>query len=92
MVHKNLHKTRPEIVKRLRRTEGHLRSVLDMLQAGRSCVDVAQQMHAIEKAIASAKKTLIHDHIDHCLQASGRSSARTAQDMLTELKNLSKYL
>ncbi|MHB1515788.1 MAG: metal-sensing transcriptional repressor [Acidiferrobacteraceae bacterium] len=92
MVHKNLHKTHPEIVKRLRRTEGHLRSVLDMLQAGRSCVDVAQQMHAIEKAIAGAKKTLIHDHIDHCLQASGGSSARTAQDMLTELKNLSKYL
>ena len=59
------HTTHPEIVKRLKRAEGHLRSIVEMIEAGRSCLDVAQQLHAVEKAICQAKKTLIQDHLDH---------------------------
>jgi DNA-binding FrmR family transcriptional regulator len=59
----------PEIVKRLRRAEGHLRSVIAMIEAERPCLAIAQQMHAVEKAIGQAKKVLIEDHLDHCLDA-----------------------
>ena len=69
MAEETLHATHPEIVKRLRRAEGHLRSIIEMIQSGRSCLDLAQQLHAVEKAIATAKRTLVHDHIDHCLEA-----------------------
>ena len=31
------------------------------------CVDLAQQLHAVESAISNAKRELIHDHIEHCL-------------------------
>jgi hypothetical protein NreA len=67
MAYETLHATHPDIVKRLRRAEGHLRSIVEMIEAGCSCLDLAQQLHAVEKAIANAKRTLIHDHIDHCL-------------------------
>src|SRR5512136_1226417 len=62
------HQSHPEIVKRLSRAEGHLRSIVEMIQRGRSCLDIAQQLHAVEKAIAQAKKTLIQDHLDNCLE------------------------
>lgn len=83
----HVHHTHPDIVKRLKRAEGHLRSIVDMIEAGRSCVDIAQQLQAVEKAVCQAKKTLIQDHIDHCLDRS--ASSRGA---LSEFKEIAKYL
>ena len=84
---KHVHQTHPEIVKRLKRAEGHLRSIVEMIEAGRACVDVAQQLHAVEKAVCQAKKTLIHDHVDHCLER-----AAGARGPLAEFKEIAKYL
>jgi uncharacterized protein len=83
------HASHPEITKRLKRAEGHLRSVVAMIEEGRPCLDLAQQLHAVEAAISKAKKELIHDHIEHCLE--GGSSRETKQS-LNELKQLAKYL
>jgi len=78
------HASHPDIVKRLKRAEGHLRSVIGMIEAGRPCVDLAQQLHAVEAAVTNAKRELIHDHIEHCLTGGGHD--------LDELKQLAKYL
>ena len=84
------HDSHPEIVKRLKRAEGHLRKTITMIQDERACVDVAQQLHAVERAIAQAKKSFIHDHIDHCLD--GTSEAKDSRNMISEFKTISKYL
>ena len=65
-----IHTSHPAIVKRLKRAQGHLAAVLSMFEAHRPCVDLAQQLHAVESAISSAKRALIHDHIEHCLRDS----------------------
>lgn len=90
--HHHVHATHPQIARRLKRAEGHLRRVIGMIDEGRSCLDLAQQLHAVEKAIGEAKKTLIHDHIDHCLDVAtnGRSSSTAAA--VGEFKTISKYL
>jgi DNA-binding FrmR family transcriptional regulator len=82
------HLSHPQILKRLKRTEGHLRSVIAMLEERRPCVDLAQQLHAVEKAISSAKRELIHDHVEHCLEGRGANT----KVALRELKQLAKYL
>jgi DNA-binding FrmR family transcriptional regulator len=64
------HTSHPDIIKRLKRAEGHLKSIIGMLEEGRGCLDIAQQLQAVESAVSSAKKTLVHDHIDHCLELS----------------------
>lgn len=86
------HQSHPEIIKRLKRAEGHLRSTIGMIEAGRPCVDLAQQLHAIENAIANAKRELIHDHIDHCLDDAVARNGKPAKAALAEFKALSKYL
>ena len=83
------HASHPEIVKRLRRAEGHLRSVIDMIEDERPCLDIAQQLHAVEAAVSNAKTELIHDHIEHCLDGAGANGTRSD---LSELKQLAKYL
>jgi uncharacterized protein len=87
-----IHESHPEIVKRLRRAEGHLRGIIDMIEMQRPCLDVAQQLHAVEKAIAQAKKTLIHDHIDNCLEQTVGPLAREQRGPVEEFKAITKYL
>jgi DNA-binding FrmR family transcriptional regulator len=92
MAQNHFHETHAKIVKRLRRAEGHLRRVIEMFDEGRSCVDLAQQLHAVEKAVGEAKRTLIHDHVDHCLDAAANGSGRSTTTVVDEFKAISKYL
>ena len=76
--HPHVHQSHEAIIKRLKRADGHLRGIITMIEEGRECVDIAQQLHAVEKAVCQAKRTLIQDHIDHCLE-----------DTVSALNNLS---
>ena len=87
-----IHQTHPEIVRRLRRAEGHLRSIIDMIETQLPCLDIAQQLQAVEKAIAQAKKTLIHDHIENCLEQVVGPLARNQRSPVDEFKAITKYL
>src|SRR5215210_1336565 len=89
---KHTHETHPNIVKRLKRAEGHLRRVIAMFDEGRSCLDLAQQLHAVEKAVGEAKRTLIHDHVDHCLDTAANGTSKLAVGVVDEFKAISKYL
>ena len=88
----HLHQTHPEIVKRLKRAEGHLRTIIEMIEADRGCLVVAQQLHAVEKALNAAKKTLIHDHLDHCLETAIGAASRAQRVPVEEFKEITKYL
>jgi DNA-binding FrmR family transcriptional regulator len=93
MAKHRLHESHSSIVKRLKRAEGHLHKVIEMFGDGRSCLDLAQQLHAVEKAISEAKKALIHDHVDHCLDtAANRGPAKSTESVLAEFKAISRYL
>jgi DNA-binding FrmR family transcriptional regulator len=87
-----LHKSHPRIAARLKRAQGHLRSVIEMIEAGEPCLDVAQQLHAVEKAVAQAKRTLIQDHVDHCLEDAATAIGRDQRRSLDEFKAITKYL
>lgn len=86
------HSSHPRIVTRLKRAEGHLRSVIAMIEAERPCLDIAQQLHAVEKALAQAKRTLIHDHLDHCLEETVGPLSRDKRGSVEEFKEIAKYL
>ena len=86
------HKSHPEIVKRLKRASGHLASVIDMIKADRACLDIAQQLHAVEKAISEAKKTLVRDHLDHCLEETIGSLTKDQRRIIDDFNAITKYL
>jgi hypothetical protein NreA len=83
------HASHPAVLLRLKRAEGHLRRVIAMISEGRPCVDLATQLHAVERAVAEAKRALIHDHIDHCLTGAGPGAEAQG---LAEIKALTKLL
>lgn len=81
-----VHATHPALVARLKRADGHLRAVIEMIEAGKPCLEIAQQMQAVEKAVTNAKRALIHDHMDHCLDTDHSAEDRA------ELKTIARYL
>ena len=86
------HASHPDIVKRLKKAQGHLAGVVAMLEQSRDCLEIAQQLQAVEKAIANAKKTLVHDHIDHCLEIAVGDDAKKSKTSVKEFKEITKYL
>ncbi|WP_281968992.1 metal-sensing transcriptional repressor [Roseovarius nanhaiticus] len=82
----HVHASHPALIARLKRADGHLRSVIAMLEDGKPCLDVAQQLQAVEKAVTNAKRVLIHEHIDHCIDIDGSETDRA------ELKAITRYL
>jgi DNA-binding FrmR family transcriptional regulator len=57
-----------------------------MIEQGRPWLEIAQQLQAAEKAVANAKRALIHDHMDHCLDV------KYAPEDRAKLKGIARYL
>ena len=77
---------------RLKRANGHLARVIEMLEAGRPCMELSQQLHAVEKAIGNAKKELIKDHLHHCMEETSEAMPREVREFLKEFQGVTKYL
>ena len=86
------HASHPEITKRLKRAEGHLKSIITMLEASRNCLEIAQQLQAVEKAIQQAKKALIQDHLDHCLEDLVGPLGAGQRHTMDEFREITRYL
>ncbi len=87
------HHHHDSISRRLKRANGHLLSIIQMIEDERACVDIAQQLYAVEKAIVQAKRTLIQDHIDHCLEDTlDKGKGHTTAADLEEFKTITKFL
>jgi DNA-binding FrmR family transcriptional regulator len=84
------HAAHTDVARRLKRAEGHLRGVIAMLENGRPCVELAQQLAAIEAAIAKAKRELVQTHIDHCLDRAVEEGR--AEAALSEMREIAKNL
>ncbi len=82
----------PEIAKRLKRAQGHLATVIEMIESGRPCMELAQQLHAVERAIGNAKKELIKDHIHHCMEETSTAMPQQFRDLINEFQGVTKYL
>lgn len=85
------HHSHPDIIKRLKRADGHLKKIINMIDDGRPCLDVAQQLQAVYKAIGNAKGVFVQDHIEGCLTGESDSPIELKQKM-REIKEISKYL
>jgi DNA-binding FrmR family transcriptional regulator len=80
------------VVRRLKRADGHLQKIIEMMEAGKPCLQLAQQLQAVESAIENAKKALIHDHISHCLHGLFEKAGPGGRAAMREFKSIARYL
>ncbi|MDQ6617193.1 MAG: metal-sensitive transcriptional regulator [Actinomycetota bacterium] len=65
-------------LRRLRRVEGQVRGLQQMIEDDRYCIDVLTQVSAATKALQAVALELMDEHLTHCVReamASGGSEA-----------------
>lgn len=82
--------TLADLVRRLRRVEGQVRGLQQMLQDGRDCREIVTQLTAANKALEQVGFNLIAAGLTWCLEEPDRSAAEgydlaTVQRMFTKL-------
>lgn len=72
-----------QALKRLMRVEGQIRGIRRMLDEGRYCIDIIQQMTAAKRALEQAALVVMRGHIDSCVSEAIRS--KDGKTKVTEL-------
>ncbi|MBO6739912.1 MAG: metal-sensitive transcriptional regulator [Phycisphaerales bacterium] len=73
---------------RLKRIEGQVRGVAQMVEDDRYCVDVLTQIAAVQSALRSVGKELLRHHLKHCVADAarlGKDDFSAASDELIEM-------
>lgn len=61
------HTSQKQVINRMARIEGHVKSVKTMVSDCRDCPNVLLQIAAIRKALDNTAKVILKDHLEHCL-------------------------
>ena len=69
------------VIKRMKRAQGQIAAVIRMLEEGRSCEDVVNQMAAVGKAVNTAAFTLIAASLKECIFEDNRNQIETTQKL-----------
>jgi len=60
---------RPDLVRRLRSAEGHVRGIIGMIETGADCQDILRQTLAVQGALRVVNNLLLKHHLNDCLRA-----------------------
>ena len=55
------------IVRRLKSVEGHVRGVVRVVQDDAYCIDIVNQVLAIQRALKKVSSLLLDKHLHHCV-------------------------
>jgi DNA-binding FrmR family transcriptional regulator len=84
-------RAKADILNRLRRSEGQIRGIQRMVEAGKSCLQIGQQFAAVRSALDNTyiRMTVCYmeQELDACTQTEDR-----APDVADVLKNMEKML
>ena len=84
-------KARTDLLNRLKRAEGQLRGVQRMIEEGQPCIDIANQMAAVRRALDSTHVRLAVCFMQQELQGAlrlGESTGGMLTTMLEEMQSL----
>lgn len=77
------------LLNRLRRIEGQVRGVAQMLEQDRYCIDILRQVQAVKAALSKVEDHILAEHAACCVQEAISSGDPIAQrEKFTELLGL----
>lgn len=76
--------SKEQLLGRLRRVEGQVRGLQQMIEDDRYCVDVLTQISAVNKALQSVAVGMLDDHLRHCVAEAVSAGGREADQKLAE--------
>lgn len=80
-------KNRNDLVSRLRRIEGQVGGIRNMIEEDRYCIDVLNQTSAVISAIRKVEDLILHNHLNTCV-----SDAMQSGDQVVRLEKTSEIM
>ena len=81
--------TKQDVTNRLRSVRGHLDGVLRMVESDSYCIDVMQQVQAVQSALAKVNMLLLDNHMHACVIDAIRSDDVDERErVLNELRQV----
>jgi len=68
---------------RLRRIEGQVRGIMRMVDGGEYCIDIINQIVAVQKALDGVSKNVMKRHVESCVSEAIRRNG--GEKMIDEL-------
>jgi DNA-binding FrmR family transcriptional regulator len=63
------------LVRRLKRAEGQVRGLQQMVEDERYCIDILTQISAVRAALDGIALKVLEDHVQHCVREGGDEKA-----------------
>lgn len=81
-----------KIIGKLKRIEGQVRGIQNMVDEGRECEDILIQISAVSAGITSVSKDILNHHIEHCVVDGIRQGdvAKTIQSLEEAIDQFAK--
>ena len=73
-----------DIQKRLRRIEGQVRGLQNMVDEDRYCIDILDQVAAATRALQAVAIALLDDHLEHCVADALAAGGADANEKVRE--------
>jgi DNA-binding FrmR family transcriptional regulator len=70
--------------KRLRRIEGQVRGIAQMINGDQYCIDVLTQISAANSALRSVALSLLDEHLGHCVTRAVAEGGTEAHEKVAE--------
>lgn len=73
-----------DLLQRLKSAHGHLGGVIRMAESDTYCIDVLQQIMAVQSALDRASAIVLENHLNTCLTAAIRGDDTSAGDRVRQ--------
>ncbi|MGO1059652.1 metal-sensitive transcriptional regulator [Planococcus sp. FY231025] len=90
MMKSTVQPNKQQLLNRLKRIEGQVRGVHQMVENDRYCVDILHQVSAIQSAMNKVSLALLEDHTHHCVTKAIKDN--NGEQAISELMDVMKTM
>ncbi|KXH83749.1 metal-sensitive transcriptional regulator [Sporosarcina sp. HYO08] len=89
---KTVQPNKQQLLNRLKRIEGQVRGIHQMIENDRYCVDILHQISAIQSAMNKVSLALLEDHTHHCVvkAVQEQKGEEAIQELMSVMKTMTK--
>jgi DNA-binding FrmR family transcriptional regulator len=85
MNHEELIKNKQKSSLSIKKAQGTISKILQMIEDDKYCPDIIQQIDAVIGLLKSSKRTLLKGHLDHCLEDKLNENRKNAIEELIKI-------
>ena len=81
-------KNKEKVIKHLKRIEGQIRGLQNMVATDTYCIDIITQTSAVKQSLSTVENVLLESHLGHCVrhQMSSGQVAKATEEVLKVYK------